>query len=418
MKRTKVHMLGFLVSLAWKNLSRYRRRTIITVVAIAFGIAMYIWVDSLLLGAERESERNLVWYETGAAKVMEANFWKNIDYLPLEYSFVPSKFLKDALSSSGVVWTPRVCFFGEVYTDEGSLPVKVIGIDPKEDKRVYRLENVIYRGRFLNNGEKGVLVGRKLMRSLGVDVGNLLTLKIRTKSGVFKTLRLRITGVIGSPNPKVNGGTLFIPLSLVNRELELHGAVTELSLYFPGWQTPEKILGRLRAKLEDERSLVVKSWRDLAPDFLAVSQGKRSGTAVILFLIFIIAAVGISNTMLMAVYERIREIGMMRAMGMGDSALKFAFLLEAGGIGFIGALVGIALGALLSFYSVRYGIDFSAYMKDVDIGYRLTGVFRGAWNPEVFPISFVFGVAVSMGVAFIPASRALKMEITECLRHQ
>ncbi len=415
--------LSFLFGLAWKNLSRYRRRTIITVIVIAFGIAMYIWVDSILLGAEEESERNLVYYETGAAKIMRKDFWKNIDYLPLKYSFIPSKSLEDTLSSLGIVYTPRVSFIGEVYTNEGSLPVKVVGINPKQDDRVYDLAEVIGAGRYLEPKDtalQGVLLGRTLSRNLGVKVGDVLILKTRTKDGAFQALDLEVVGVIDSSNPKVNNGTLFVTLDLCNRVLGLNGSVTELSLYFPDWKKPYEKLKTLNDRLkinQDSGRFVVKSWRDMAADFIAISQGKRSGTAAILFLIFIIAAVGISNTMLMAVYERIKEIGMMRAMGMKDSSIRLAFILEAGGIGFIGSLVGVAIGAAGSYFFVKYGIDFSAYMQDMDIGYRVSGVFRGAWDAGVFLVSFVFGIIVSMGIALLPASRALKMEITECLRH-
>ncbi len=413
----------FLVALAWKNLSRYRRRTIITVIAVASGIAMYIWVDSLLLGAEEDSVRNIVWYETGAAKIMNVGFWKNIDYLPLKYGFIPPRGLEEKLSAIGISWTPRVSFMGEVYMDEGSLPVRIVGINPGQDNRVYRLKDVIGEGRYLNQEDsslRGAIVGNVLAKNLGVKPGSKLILRTRGKSGVLRVVELKVVGIIDSPNPMINNGTIFIPLSLANRELGLNGAVTELSLYFSGWQRPKNKLEVLRVKIRnylESDNLIVKSWRDLSPDFIAVSQGKRSGTAVILFLIFIIAAVGISNTMLMAVYERIKEIGMMRAMGMGDGSIKFAFLLEAGGIGFIGSIVGVALGAAGSYFFVKYGIDFSSYMKDVDIGYRVNGVFRGAWDVKAFLVSFIFGVVISMLVAVIPASRALKKEITECLRH-
>ena len=100
---------------------------------------------------------------------------------------------------------------------------------------------------------------------------------------------------------------------------------------------------------------------------------KSTGSRIILFLVFVIAAVGITNTMLMAVFERIRELGMMRAMGMSDRQIRLSFLLEAGGIGLIGAVGGLIFGALVNWPLVEWGWDFTPMLKQMDIGYRISG---------------------------------------------
>jgi ABC-type lipoprotein release transport system permease subunit len=162
----------------------------------------------------------------------------------------------------------------------------------------------------------------------------------------------------------------------------------------------------------------VESWKELARDFLMIAQAKSAGSSILLVLVFIIAAVGISNTMLMAVYERVREIGMMRAMGMKDGAIRTTFLFEAGGIGLIGAVIGVGLGVVINWLMVTRGIDMSALMGQMDIGYRVSGVFYSAWHPQAIVGGFVFGVIAAMLFSIIPSSRALKMEITDCLRYE
>lgn len=130
---------------------------------------------------------------------------------------------------------------------------------------------------------------------------------------------------------------------------------------------------------------------------------------MLLFLIFLIAAVGISNTMLLAVYERIREFGMMRALGMDDTALRAAIVFEAGAIGLLGSLAGLAAGAAATWWLVNRGIDLRALYGDVNLGYRVTGIFRGAWNPGIMLSAVLFGVAASMATALLPARRALRL---------
>jgi ABC-type lipoprotein release transport system permease subunit len=249
-------------------------------------------------------------------------------------------------------------------------------------------------------------------------VGDLVTLRARTRYGAFQTLDLEIVGTLNCPNPMVNKGTVYIPLALADQALELEGAVSELDLSFPEWQQADMRLQEVRARLQAFPELAAVGWEELAQDFLMIARAKTAGSSMLLILIFIIAAVGISNTMLMAVFERVKEIGMMRALGMGDGAIRLAFLLEAAGIGLIGTAAGLALGAALNFYMVRWGLNLGALIGGMDIGYRVHTVFRSAWHPQALLGALVFGIAASMLISLIPSTRALRLRITDCLRHK
>ena len=415
--------MKFLFALAWKNLSRYSRRTLITAGALAVGVAVFIWMDGWLLGAERESERNIIWYEAGSAKVMNRQYLEEIQTIPLKQVISDPAAVERALEGSDAAATRRVVFSAELFvgledgSGEGSLFVKGVGLDPETDGRVFRLAETVREGRFLRGGEPELLLGDWLARDLSAAVGNWVTVRARSRYGAFQTLDLEVVGILNCPNPLINQGMIFLPLDLADEALEMEGAVSEIALSFPEWQNPTGRLAEIRRSLVGFPELAVADWRELASDFLAINQGKRAGNGILLLLIFIIAAVGISNTMLMAVYERVREIGMMRALGMRDLSIRLAFLLEAGGIGLIGSGVGLALGAGLNWYMVRWGLDLGAIVGDMQIGYRVHSVFRSAWHPQALVGALVFGVLASMAISFIPSSRALKLEITDCLRH-
>ena len=142
--------MRFLVALAWKNLSRHRRRTAITTTAIAFGIAVFIWMDAFLLGAEKDSERNIMWYETGSAKILDARYREELEQLPLEHSIDDPASVVRALDVSSERVTSRITFSGELFFGEGSLPVRLVGIDPETDENVFRLRETIGEdGRYL-----------------------------------------------------------------------------------------------------------------------------------------------------------------------------------------------------------------------------------------------------------------------------
>ena len=152
--------MKFFLSLAWKNLARHRRRTIITVSALAFGIAVFIWMDAFLLGASKDSERNLLWYETGSAKILDRTYWEEIDNLPLKHAFEMPEQLNAFLTEKKIPNTPRITFAGEIFFGEGSLPVKLIGIDPETDDQVFRLKGTVLEGgRYIKDGEPEILIG-------------------------------------------------------------------------------------------------------------------------------------------------------------------------------------------------------------------------------------------------------------------
>jgi putative ABC transport system permease protein len=413
--------MKFLLSLAWKNLFRYGRRTFITAAALAVGIAAYIWIDGWLLGAEKESERNIIWYESSSAKIMDADYAKELKAMPLKQAIEDPAAVEGALSGLGLEHTRRIRFAGELFFGEGSTMVQGIAIDPATDGRVFRLAETVAEGRYLGQGAEAsgaeALIGRWLAEDLGATVGDLIEIRTRTRYGAFQTIELLVAGILDSPNPVINQGTVFLPLSLAEDSLEMEGAVTEIAVYFPEWKEPDQKMNEIRSALAGFPGLTVMGWRELARDYLMIAQAKTAGSSVILLLVFIIAAVGISNTMLMAVYERVREIGMMRAMGMRDRSIRLAFLFEAGGIGLLGSAAGLVLGAAINFYMVRWGIDLGALIGDMEVGYRIHSVFHAAWHPQALIGGLVFGVIASMVVSFIPSSRALKMGITDCLTH-
>ncbi len=415
--------MRFLLGLAWKNLSRHKKRTIITALAIAMGLAIFIFIDSWLLGAQRESERNLIWYETSSARLLNRQYWEEKDQLPLKYVIENPDALTARLHELKIPAAPRIVFGGELivreepFEQDGSLQVKIVAIDPEKDNRVFRLNETIKEGRPLKSGEEGILMGAWMAEDLGAEIGYPLTILTTTRDGYVQTIDVEIVGIINCPNPIINRSSIFLALDTADTYLEMHGAVTEVNLKFPERADADLLASNIEQKLGDFPGLEILSWETLAGDFVALAGMKQSATRMILFLVFVIAAVGISNTMLMAIYERFRELGMMRALGMKDSHIRFAFLFESAGIGLIGSVLGILFGAILCFWIVNQGIDLTSMSRNMDIGYRIAGISRGAWHFEALVYAFFFGIILSIAVAFFPTRRALKMTITDCLRH-
>ena len=400
--------LGFLLLLASRNLARHRRRTVITMLALAFSIAVLIFMDSMLRGIDEESQRNLVWYETGSGKVVTRAQHDDLDQVALKHELVDYRRLASALADLGIANTPRISFVGEMFFGEGSLPIRLIAIDPATDGVVFRLQDTLLAGsEYLESGSPGLILGAWMTDDLGIALGDLVEVRTRTRHGAMQVLELELVGMLLSPNPTINRGVGFLPLD-VGRPVAV-----------PAGSFLSHQIDRVNAMLAQELpGLVALGWPRLARDYLAMMESERSSSVLLLVLVFVIAAVGISNTMLIAAYERIREFGMMRALGMDDTAIRATMVFEAGFIGCLGSLCGLLLGAVATFCLVKWGIDMSGFYGDVSIGYRVTAVFRGAWNPGTMAIAVVFGVLASMVIALLPARRALRLDIVQCLRHE
>jgi ABC-type antimicrobial peptide transport system permease subunit len=246
-----------------------------------------------------------------------------------------------------------------------------------------------------------------------------------------------VVGVVNSPNPKTNNNTAWIPLDVLQDDagLMLEGRVTELLIRIQGAddakipgkaERPEAVraavAGTAVAGTADTLppELDIFPWEAYVQDYLAASRGDNVSYQVIIVILFILSFMGIANTMLLAILERTRETGMMRALGMSDGQLIGVYMMEAGIVGFFGSLIGIVLGCLINIPMVKYGLDFTAMTESMggDIGYRLTGVFRSAWNIPVIIGSGIAATILASCMAFFPTRWALNMPITESLRFE
>lgn len=406
-----------ILALAWKNLSRYRKRTIITASALTFGLTAFIYMDSLLQGSEMESVRNYRQYEIGNGRIAHRNYWEEKERLPLDSVIENPVAILDQLQRAGIGATPRTHFNAELivyqdpYPEDGSLYAQVFGIAPT-DGEVFALESTLAEGRFVQPGDDGVVLGGWLAEDLGAQVGHPLTISTRTRRGYRQTIDTEVVGILNCPNPYINRSAVLMSLASVDEYLQMEGSVTEISLAMLN-ERDEAAIEQIVAGTDN----VYLNFATLAEDYLALAATKTSGSQITLLILFVIAAVGISNTMLMTILERTPEIGMLRAFGMSDRRIALMVICEAAGIGLLGAIAGVILGALLNIQLVNSGIDYSEWLRQSDLGYRISARFRGTWRIQTFVTAFFTSIFLAIITAIFPVRRMLKrLSITDCLR--
>ncbi|MCK4797819.1 MAG: ABC transporter permease [Spirochaetes bacterium] len=435
MSRVKTNLL----SIAFKNLSRHRVKTTLTVLAIAVGIALYIWMDAWLLGMNLDSKRNLINYETGSTKIYSKAYFEKKDELPMYESYGNYKPVINKLNVAGYNAVPHAVFVGSLMSVEHELPFIFVGIDPDEEKKVLKYYKFLEEGsQFVQNGKFMTIIGVKGAKDLNVKIGDEVrlstTIDMKDEKGkirhVHQLIDLTIGGIVNSPNPKTNGNIAYLPLDILQDEqgIMLEGRITEICIRKKGMEEhtlPDKtesaefIIDKIGTELPD--NLVLVGWQEDAKDFLAMAAGDIVSTYIMIGILFVLALMGISNTMLMAIFERTKEIGMLRALGMNDWDVVRLFIYEAALIGLIGSLIGVAIGIPLDYWIIKYGIDYTKILEDAnmqDIGYRIVGIFRGAWNVHTIIGSCIVGTFVAAITAIWPALKAVKMSIVDTLRFE
>ncbi len=414
--------MRYLLKLAARNLWRQKRRTVLTALAVAVGLAGLIVVDSLLAGVDRDAIKNLVDLSTGELVVHAPGYTTAEEALSIERTLDARAALEAALSAPGVrSAAPRVAFSARLNTGIEDIPVVGMAIDPQADRQVFTLPEFV-EGRLPAAGADEAAIGRDLASSLELGMGDVFTLVMRTRDGAFQALDLTIVGLIRSPHPDVNKHHVYLPLDVAWRALALDGQATEVVIRLERGAGGAAINEAARA-VADAMSArgvdaEVLTWREAARDFLTITQTKQGFTALFIFMIMVIAVVGVVNTILLGAMERAREIGMMQAMGMRSNEIVLLFMAEAAGVGVLGSVLGCLMGVAGEAYLVLRGIDVLSAYGDLDVGYPLAGVLRGAWNLPMIAWAFVLGVAVCLVASYVPARRAASRAPILSLRHE
>lgn len=402
--------MKYIFKLAMANIKRATRRTVLTFMILGVGIGMNIIIECMLAGMETMSFKNIIDLQTGHIKIHSMAFTEEKPY-ELSNLIVNYESIIDEIAKLPYVKgvTARALFLGEVDNMKDSLPVVITGIDFDRDATVYSLTNFISEGGY---HKEGLLMGATLAKDLELKVGDFVYLSFRKKQGAYVSIEKQITGLLSSGDPSVNSGSVYLDIHEV---LSLYGVdgATDMSVKTGDVDKVPQYAAELKKMFP---SLNIVDWKKAAEHTILVSQMKGKFSGIIVLFVIIIALVGIINTMLMSVYEKQREIGTLKALGMTDKQVHRLFIIEGGLIGVMGGILGLILAFLINWYMVAVGFDLNQMMGDRDLGIAISGVFRSEWKIASFVKGFFIGLLASLFASYYPAKKTTRMQPMECLR--
>lgn len=411
--------------MAFRNIFRHKRRTIISILTIAVGIGFYIMTDSILNGIDRLIIEAVVNFSDSSIVIYSQEYDKNRRGYPLDKGITNYVEVENIVSSIRGVEsiTFRTSFLGEVIFGEKSKYIVGTVIDTTRDESVFEIKKHISGSYPADIGE--VLLGKDLARKLNVSLGDYVTISVRTVGGMYNALDFKIVGLVESPSSVLNENGVIISYESANELLKLNNTKTSAHVrvqWNRGESTDgylkrvEEVANEIRSRLKDNAIYTIS---DLYKDFLLFVEQRRIISYIITLLVLLIAGVGITNNVLMSVYERIKEIGVLMSMGLSPQAVRRLFILEGMFIGVLGGIAGMILGTLLDMLVIYVGIDLKSLFGNIggsEIGFPVWGVIYGEWNLQAFAIGFAFAVFTSIIFSYIPARYASKLKVTECLK--
>jgi ABC-type lipoprotein release transport system permease subunit len=400
--------------LAWRNVWRHRRRTIIIVAAMALSLGLMIWYDGLIDGFNNAIYGNAIRVLGGNIQIHAAGYREKIDSNPLIPLPDDQAALEAARSQPQVISATRRITTGGLLTNrEGAFPVSIIGIEPDAEAPVSLIAEHITQGRWLNEGDLDmVLIGRGLADVMDIQVGDRITM---VGSDVHKQSRQRtmtVAGVYDIGLPTTEKKMLYISLAEAQDLFGLRGQSSEIVVNLQKLGPEAEVVAVLKPLLPGYE---VESYEDNYPELKAALSSKGAVMTIFGIVIIMISGIGILNLLLMAIYERTREIGLMGAMGLKPRQIAWLFILEGALIGVVGAAAGILVGLAINVSLGRIGLDFAQYASITEYMALISGkIYPSLGMSKALPRALTV-IVISVLAAWIPATEASRREPAEAL---
>lgn len=404
-------LLKTLTPLAWRNLWRNPRRTVITLIVVSVGLWSVIIFNSFLGAWAQSSKDAVLKLLIGQGQIHAVGFMDDpsIDALMSP----PDATLTAALNSRAIdAWATRLSLPGVVQSEYKTLPVNILGVDPGDEAKVSSLPGKITEGRYLAGLEDdGVVLGLHLADRLKTGLGRRVILMSQSVDGTLAEQSFDVVGLFDA-DQQTEDFYAFTGRRAAQKFVGLDDQIAEIVFTIP---LDSELDPTVKALTDAAPDLEVKSWKKLSLFLSTTDTFMQSFIYIWLGVVFSLMAIGIINTQLMAVFERTHEFGLLRALGMRPRLVLVMVAMESAMLIGFGVLIGIIIGtgSIWYFYD---GIDLSAFAKGLEM-FQGGQILYPKFDPLGIVIFSLIIWALGILVALWPARRASKSSPVEAMRH-
>ena len=400
-------------AIAWKNIWRNRVRSGVIIAAITIGMFAGVFTATFYKGWINQRLEAGVETEVSHIQIHQPDFSENFELK----RFIPeSEKIADELSQMDFVngVSPRMVVQAMIASSETGTGVRILGVDPEKEKLVTNLFTKVPEGKYFEGVKRNpILIGKKLAGKLKVKLHSKLVITLQDSQGHLTSEAFRVCGIYNVGNGMFEEMNVFVLKSDLARFVQLdestsHEIVVHLKDHGQLQENTETLSGKYKESL-------VQSWKQLTPELGIINE---YGNIYIYFFIAIILlslGFGIVNTMLMAVMERVKEIGMLMAVGMSKFRVFWMLMLETVLLTLTGGFFGILLGLAVTIATMRSGIDLSFYAEGLeDMGY--SSLVFPVVEFEMVSVIVILVLLTGLIASIYPARKALKYKPAEAIR--
>ncbi|HSB89505.1 MAG TPA: FtsX-like permease family protein [Anaerolineales bacterium] len=402
--------------LAWRNVWRHRRRTLIIVLAMGLGLSMMMMYDGLVDGFNQAIYGNAIKVLGGNIQVHAEGYGASTEQKPLLPLPDDASVLEAARRLPGVVAASRRINTGGLASSrEGAFAVGITAIEPEVEQAVNLAGQNVVAGRNLQTDDgDAVLIGKGLADAMGVSVGDRITLTGRAAHEQMRRRTMTVIGIYDLGMPDIEKLSVLITLGEAQSLYDLPGQATEVAVFLDQVGGEPRLIEALAPSLPGYE---IQAFTDSYPELQYTLASKGQVMDIFSVIILGIAGIGILNLLLMAVYERTREIGVLGALGLRPQQVSLLFILEGTFIGLVGVALGVVLGLAFNGMLRAVGLDFTAMSGLTSYSALITDKIYPSWGIGKL-LSRALTVAIIAALAaVIPAREASQRDPAEALHY-
>lgn len=401
-----------LIKIAWRNVWRNKLRSSMVILSIVLGIWAGLFLMAMTLGLNEQRMSGAVDTYLSHLQIHNPKFKEDNN---IKFVIEDKEQVVKALQEEKQVkaYAERAIVTGMINNAKGSRGVQLLGIDSEEEKQLTTISTLLVDGTYFTKFKKNpAVIGKKLADRLNLKIKSKIVVSFQDMNGELTSELFRVEGIFKTNNSMFDEGTVFVKIKDLDKVASLHGQIHEIAVLGNSIKDTDKLKAYLASKIKKSK---VETWAEISPELGYAQEMMGSFIFIFMGIVLMALAFSIINTMLMAVLERKKELGMLMAVGMNKKRLFSMISIETVFIVLIATPIGMTLALLTINYFSIHGIDLSAVasgLESLGIGSR---IYTYLPQDKYIQIT-IMTLIVAFVASIFPARRALKLQPAEAIR--
>ena len=403
-----------ILKIAWRNVWRNKRRTLITAAAIFFAVLFSVVAESFNRGIFDGMIDNTVRFYSGYGQVLKKGYWEE---RTLDKSFELSDSLSQQLLSIDGVdqLVPRLESFALASYGKITKSSMLVGIDPSKENQLTGLSKRVVKGAYLKADDQAILISEGLANKLKLDIQDTLVLISQGYHGVNAAGKYPVKGIVSFGSPELNATMVFLPLATAQWFYGAEGLLSTLVLDIENKSTAERAVAELQKTLNAD-DYELKDWKQMMPEIIEMKALKESSNKIMLLVLYLIVSFGIFGVIVMMTKERQYEFAVLLSIGMQRRTLSMITWLETVLLGVFGALIGIVASYAMMYYILLNPIKVTGDMAVAYEKFGIEPILLTSVDLDIFANQAITVFVITSLIALYPLNKIWKMKPVDAMR--